>query len=130
MYHIKTSKIRPPELWGDGKLIRTRRKSTHPRTLKGDAKRFKSDGVEGSDSLDTGEGQLEHLNGGLGVGEDGNDENEDVQMAVANLGEVDGHDEFRASLGMAGIGDIMRNFGEQVSDDVSQDVANVFGSVG
>jgi hypothetical protein len=31
---------------------------------------------------------------------------------------------------MAGIGDIMRNFGEQVSDDVSQDVANVFGSVG
>jgi hypothetical protein len=125
MYHIKTGgKIRPSELWGDGKMIRTRRKSTHPRGGNRDAKRFKSaEGLDESEGLEAGADHMEQLGD-----DDGPRQEAEVQMAVANLGEVDGHDEFRASLGMAGIGDIMRNFGEHVEDDVSQDVANVFGT--
>lgn len=94
-------------------MIRTRRKSTHPRGPKNDAKRFKpaadADGLAGLES--TGDQIEQH-----GDADGGPSQEAEVQMAVANLGEVDGHDEFRASLGMAGIGDIMRNFGEHVED--------------
>lgn len=129
MYHIKTGQIRPPELWGDGKLIRKRRKSTHPRTTRDrEEKRFKS-----SEGLELGlldsdeEGEVE------GEGEE-----------VGNLGDVDQghghghghghdqdeHDEFRATLGIEGISEIMKEFGDGVGvGDVEQDVANVFGSV-
>jgi len=66
---------------------------------------------------------------------------------VENLGEVDhehdhehghehghdqDHDEFRATLGIEGISEIMKEFGDGVGvevGDVEQDVANVFGSV-
>jgi hypothetical protein len=138
MYHIKTGQIRPPELWGDGKLIRKRRKSTHPRTLRDqdhdqdnglehgqDEKRFKQ-----SDETGLGESENEGEGEGEGEGEEG-------QMDIENLGEVDvghGHeqDEFRATLGIEGISEIMKEFGDGVGvgDDVEQDVANVFGSVG
>ena len=117
MYHIKTGQIRPPELWGDGKLIRKRRKSTHPRNTRDDnGKRFKSQqGME------------------LGLLDSDEDEGEGE---VGNLGEVDHeheheHDDFRATLGIEGISEIMKEFGEGVGvgDDVEQDVANVFGTV-
>ena len=152
MYHIKTGQIRPPELWGDGKLIRKRRKSTHPRTIRDqdhdhdhehehgqeheqeqghDEKRFKS-----SEGLGESEGEGE----GEGLGDvEGNQRD---QMNVENLGEIDveheqhhdqdhDHDEFRATLGIEGISEIMKEFGEGVGvgDDVEQDVANVFGTV-
>jgi len=127
MYHIKTGQIRPPELWGDGKLIRKRRKSNHPRNTRDDnGKRFKStDGLE------------------LGL----LDSDEEEDNGVENLGEVDhehdhehghehghdqDHDEFRATLGIEGISEIMKEFGDGVGvevGDVEQDVANVFGSV-
>jgi hypothetical protein len=118
MYHIKTGQIRPPELWGDGKLIRKRRKSTHPRNTRDEnGKRFKSqEGLE------------------LGLLDSDEEEGE-----VGNLGEVDhehehehehDHDDFRATLGIEGISEIMKEFGEGVGvGDVEQDVANVFGSV-
>ena len=114
MYHIKTGQIRPPELWGDGKLIRKRRKSTHPRNTRDDnGKRFKSqEGLE------------------LGLLDSDEEEGE-----VGNLGEVDHdheheHDDFRATLGIEGISEIMKEFGDGVGvGDVEQDVANVFGSV-
>lgn len=116
MYHIKTGQIRPPELWGDGKLIRKRRKSTHPRNTRDDnGKRFKSqEGME------------------LGLLDSDEDEGEGE---VGNLGEVDHeheheHDDFRATLGIEGISEIMKEFGDGVGvGDVEQDVANVFGSV-
>ena len=116
MYHIKTGQIRPPELWGDGKLIRKRRKSTHPRNTRDEnGKRFKSqEGME------------------LGLLDSDEEEGE-----VGNLGEVDHeheheheHDDFRATLGIEGISEIMKEFGDGVGvGDVEQDVANVFGSV-
>jgi hypothetical protein len=121
MYHIKTGQIRPPELWGDGKLIRKRRKSQHPRNTR-DEKRFKS---------------TEGLELGLLDSDEGEDEGEG---GVENLGEVDHdhghgqeHDEFRATLGIEGISEIMKEFGDGVgvgvTGDVEQDVAHVFGSV-
>ena len=114
MYHIKTGQIRPPELWGDGKLIRKRRKSTHPRNTRDDnGKRFKSqEGME------------------LGLLDSDEDEGEGE---VGHLGEVEHeheHDDFRATLGIEGISEIMKEFGDGVGvGDVEQDVANVFGSV-
>ena len=119
MYHIKTGQIRPPELWGDGKLIRKRRKSTHPRNTRDDnGKRFKSQE-------------------GLELGLLDSDEEEGEGGEVGNLGEVEhdhehehDHDDFRATLGFEGISEIMKEFGDGVGvGDVEQDVANVFGSV-
>jgi hypothetical protein len=133
MYHIKTGHIRPPELWGDGKLIRKRRKSTHPRSFKDGAKRFRSEGNEHDNEGDLAE-QLGDIEGevdevGLEQAEVGtHGEGENVHMSVENLGEVVGHDEFRASLGIEGISEIMKGFGDGVGD-VEQDVANVFGTV-
>lgn len=118
MYHIKTGQIRPRELWGDGKLIRKRRKSTHPRPRKSDAKRIKLDG-EGNEQPDDG---TEHDQGTL-------DDHADGGLMVDNLGDVVETDEFRATLGIEGLGEIITGFGHQSAEEVAAEVANVFGNV-
>jgi len=64
-------------------------------------------------------------------------DSDEEEGEVGNLGEVDHeheheheHDDFRATLGIEGISEIMKEFGDGVGvGDVEQDVANVFGSV-
>lgn len=113
MYHIKTGQIRPRELWGDGKLIRKRRKSAHPKGTKADAnKRLKAETDHEHDQ----EQDQEH-------------QEEEQEMTVESLGDVVDHDEFRASLGIEGLGEMITGFSDQTAADVAQDVVNVFGSV-
>lgn len=127
MYHIKTGQIRPRDLWGDGKLIRKRRKSGIPRSRKFDAKRQKVDAETGHDDNTLDQQLLSDIQA-EGPPLDGNVEVEG-DMTVDNLGDVVGHDDFRASLGMDGLGDMITGFTAHADDNVAQNVAHVFGSV-
>lgn len=149
MYHIKTGNVRPRNLWGDGKLIRKRRKPTHPKGSKSEpmTKRFKlnSDGIqvsldqesEGEDVVvDQGEGSSaplhqhqQHQHAAL--------ESQQDQQHDHGLEDVVGHEEFRATLGMDGLGEMINGFTDHDHDhdhdhqnnEVAQHVVNVFGSV-
>ena len=192
MYHIKTGHIRPRELWGDGKMIRKRRKSTHPKGFnkpEPTLERLLKVHTDGSRvTLDQGQDQHQDQNQGQdqegsmdhGIGEASSSLHQNHQhqhqhqhqqqpqpqpqslqhdqvtlenqqqgaMTIDNMDGMDnmeqhhledvvGHEEFRATLGMDGLGEMIHGFDDHDhaddhdhhTTDVNQDVVNVFGNV-